>query len=244
LSGLRELSPRSDVQQRKATRRLSGLVLPADKVAVLNRFIREWRYREKIIKFNVPVRNTLLLYGPSGNGKTAIAECLAGEMQLPFAVTKCDELIGSYLGATSSNLRGLFDWAENQAAVLLFDECDSLLIARDAMDNQSCNNEMKRAVNTILAALDGAPKDTVFVFASNFAEKLDAAFLRRMSVQMHVPAPTVEAKRELIRRLRVKWPFVPAEGEWFEESLRMPSFAECEMAVADAAREVLMREAT
>lgn len=211
------------------------------KVSSIRQFIREYHFRSVLQKHGVPVRNSILLYGPSGNGKTAIAECIAAELKLPFAVTKCDELISSYLGQTESNLRKLFDWAENTAAVLLFDECDSLVTARDSMDNQACNAAMKRAVNTILAALDGAPKDTVFVFATNFGDKLDAAFLRRMSIQMQIEAPSVEGKRELIRRLRERWNFIP-DGEWIETALRMPSFAECELETANAARRHLVRE--
>lgn len=238
---MREFSPRADLQQRKAVRRLSGLVLPVEKVSALNRFIAEYRKRDVLIRHNVPCRNTLLLYGPSGNGKTAIAESIANELKLPFSVTMCGQIVASYLGETEKNLHDLFDWARRTSAVLLFDECDSLVSARAGMGTSSASDAMRRAVNTILAGLDGIGTDSILVFASNFGEKLDPAFLRRMSIQMLIDAPSIEAKRELVRRLRQRWSFIP-DGDWLEKALQMPSFAECELAVAQAARDFLLKD--
>lgn len=235
---LRELPPHQNVQARRANRRLSSLVLPVDKVSTLNRFIREWRHRERIAAAGIRVRNTMLLHGPSGNGKTAIAECLATEMQLPFAVILPGQLTGKYLGDTDRNILDLFRWANSTSAVVLFDEADSMASSRDDLQHEA----RREAVNTLLASLDGAGTNSVFLFASNYGAKLDAAVLRRMAIQMSIDAPSLPAKQELIRRLRERWKFIP-DGEWIEEALRMPSFAEVELAVEDEARAYMMRDA-
>jgi SpoVK/Ycf46/Vps4 family AAA+-type ATPase len=214
-------------------------VLPLEKVQALQRFFREWRAREVLVKHGVPVRNSILLHGPSGNGKTAIAESLATEMQLKFSVVQTGSIIESWLGSTLRNLQQLFDFAHSTPAVVLFDECDSLLTARDRMGGSSAGQEMQRAVNVILAALDGAPIDSVFAFATNFAETLDPAFLRRMTTALHLDAPSIEGKRELIARLRRRWSFI-RDGAWIQTALEMPSFAECEQVVAEAARAQLV----
>jgi len=146
----------------------------------------------------VPRRNRVLLYGPPGNGKSTIAAALAAELGLPLVVARIDSLISSYLGETASNLRSLFDFASNTAAVVLLDEFDSLGKLRD---DPSDHGELRRVVNAALQIIDDYRGKSIVVAATNEPEILDAALWRRFDEVLEVPPPTTAASAKLLERL-------------------------------------------
>lgn len=241
MSGFSTLSStgsKAPLNVKKAERRLTSLVLPLERIQAIEQFVAEWRQRDRLIKHGIPPRSTLLLHGPSGNGKTAICEAIAWEMRLPFGIVQVSEVVDSCLGETGKNLHNLFRWINENAAVVLFDECDSLTIRR-GQENSAASQEMSRAVNQILTALDAKDLQSVCLFATNLPESLDPAFLRRMGMRLHIEAPTRIGKGELIDRLRHRWKFLD-DGDWVEEALRAPSFSECEQIVMGRARELVL----
>jgi len=119
------------------------------------------------------------------NRKTLVAKAVATECNLPFLSIKGPELLGSFVGESEKNVRGVFERArhlasQNQppASVLFFDELDSLAPRRG--DNPSGGNVMDRVVATLFAELDRRSKDcTVFcIAATNRPDLLDPALLR------------------------------------------------------------------
>lgn len=144
-------------------------------------------------------RNGILLSGKPGNGKTMLAEALAGELRLPIIVVSFGEVVSRYIGAIPENVKIAFDNAVAQAPCVLFlDEIDSLLQDRD---KANATDEAPRITNTLLTELvNMRHRGVVVVAATNRIEKLDAAGIRegRFDFKMEVPPPDAEARQYLI----------------------------------------------
>ncbi|MGQ0588799.1 MAG: AAA family ATPase [Sphingosinicella sp.] len=138
-----------------------------------------------------PTDVSLLLTGPPGTGKTALAACLAERFDRPLTVVRASDLLSPWVGETEAKIAQAFAEARERGAVLLFDEADSLLLDRaDATRSW----EVSR-VNEMLTWMDLHPLP--FVAATNFARRLDPATLRRFVFKIELktlsPALAVRA---------------------------------------------------
>jgi SpoVK/Ycf46/Vps4 family AAA+-type ATPase len=129
-----------------------------------------------------PADFSLLLTGPPGTGKTALAAHLAERLDRPLAVKRASDLISKWLGGTEANIAAAFAEAREQGSVLLFDEADSLLLDRqDAQRSWEITQ-----VNELLTWMDGHPLP--FIAATNFPRRLDPAALRRFVFKAELKA--------------------------------------------------------
>jgi SpoVK/Ycf46/Vps4 family AAA+-type ATPase len=130
---------------------------------------------------------SLLLTGPPGTGKTALAAHLAERLDRPLAVKRASDLLSKWLGETEANIAEAFAEARETGAVLLFDEADSLLLDRsDAQRSWEITQ-----VNELLTWMDAHPLP--FLAATNFARRLDPAALRRFVFKIELRAMSAEA---------------------------------------------------
>lgn len=168
-------------------RSLASLILPTGIAEQVNELVQEQHRAELLHAYNLRPRNTVLLAGPPGNGKTTLTEALAFELMVPLLVVRYETLIGSYLGETSTRLKSLMDYARTQRCVLFFDEFDTL--GKERGDTHE-TGEIKRVVSSLLLQLDDLPDHVVVVAASNHPELLDRAVWRRFQLRMALPEPT------------------------------------------------------
>jgi len=145
-------------------------------------------------------RNGILLTGKPGNGKTMMAEALAGEVGLPFMPVTVGEVVSKWVGDTPERVKRAFTEAKAAAPCVLFlDEVDSLMSARKENSN---NEESAKIVNVLLTELVNVRKSgVVVVAATNFVDRLDPAAIRegRFDFKIEVPPPDAEARAYLIK---------------------------------------------
>ncbi len=75
----------------------------------------------------------VLFSGPTGSGRTKAAAALAEDLGLPLYRIEPDRVAGKYIGETEKNLQAVFDAADREGAVLLFDEADALFGKRSGV---------------------------------------------------------------------------------------------------------------
>ena len=128
---------------------------------------------EELTRDGAPPDFSLLLSGPPGTGKTALAADVARRLDRPLAVKRASDLLSKWVGGTEANIAESFADARDDGAVLLFDEADSLLLDRsDAQMSWEITQ-----VNELLTWMDSHPLP--FIAATNFARRLDPAVFRR-----------------------------------------------------------------
>lgn len=137
----------------------------------------------------------LCLYGPPGTGKSAFAAHLAERLERPLVYGTTSELLDMYIGETEKRIAALFSEAENNSAVLLLDEADSLLRDRRG----AVRSWEVTQVNELLLRMERFPG--VLVCATNLMEHLDPAVLRRFDFKLHLRYLDLERRQRLCRRL-------------------------------------------
>lgn len=127
------------------------------------------------------------LYGESGTGKTMTAHAIAAELNRQIVMVNYAEIESKYVGETSKNLVNIFTFAQENNAVLIFDEADALLSKRVTNMTSSTDvsvNQTKSVLLNIMNDYEG-----VVVFTTNFISNYDFAFMRRIPFQIEFPLP-------------------------------------------------------
>ncbi|MBK9337433.1 MAG: ATP-binding protein [Lewinellaceae bacterium] len=145
------------------------------------RLLGEWGMERKVAP-----GYRVLFYGPPGTGKTLTASLLGKSTGRAVYRVDLSLVVSKYIGETEKNLSNLFEKAEHKGWVLFFDEADALFGkrtgVRDAHDRYA-NQEISYLLQRV------ETYDGLVILASNFADNIDEAFLRRFQAVIHFPQP-------------------------------------------------------
>lgn len=84
----------------------------------------------KLMEYGIPYKNSTLIYGVPGTGKTEFARYVAYSLGIPYAYINFSFLIDSFMGNTSKNIQRVFDFCKGQKCVLMLDEIDCIGLKR------------------------------------------------------------------------------------------------------------------
>jgi SpoVK/Ycf46/Vps4 family AAA+-type ATPase len=171
---------------------------------------------------NSPIKlpRGILLYGPSGVGKTILAEATAIECGLNLIAVKGPELLNKYIGASEKAVREIFERAREsgRSTLIFFDEFEALASKR----GKDSTGVTDRVVNQLLTFLDGvedsmtaasstamagddedvvAVAKTYVIAATSRPDLIDVALLRPGRIECHVYlgiAKSTDDRRELL----------------------------------------------
>jgi SpoVK/Ycf46/Vps4 family AAA+-type ATPase len=193
---------RGIIESIEPRRTFQDVVLPPDTRRALDEALTQVRTRELIfVEWGLGERHptgTALAFnfaGPSGTGKTICAEAIAHTLGKRLLLVRYSELESMWMGETPKNVASVFRMAEEEDAVLFFDEADAIAARRSTDVTLGSQREANTVVNVLLQELERF--DGVVIFATNLAANFDPAFERRIRTHVLFQLPGVE-ERELI----------------------------------------------
>lgn len=171
------------------------MVLPHEIEERFTRIEKEYAARERLALFGLKPKKKIILHGAPGCGKTLGAERLAWNTGLPVLKVRFDSILSSFFGESASNLRAIFDAANEKPCLLLLDECDFIARSRTTKNDVG---EIPRIVNTLLQLLEEYDLPGLLVATTNLEDSLDDALFRRFDDVFEVPKPGKTEIRKLL----------------------------------------------
>lgn len=134
-------------------------------------------------------------HGLPGSGKTALAEYVAWSLDKPLLVKRGSDLLRPYLGETEIQLKGMFEEAMDEEALLLLDEADSFLTDR----GRAQRTWEVTQVNELLTQIERYKGH--FIATTNAFDVLDPASLRRFDLKVRFDPLIPEQRLRLLEAL-------------------------------------------
>lgn len=197
---LEQLPPHVDrlVDKVRPVARRADLVLDAAQEQALDAILKERAMEDELRSHGFAPPRSILLAGPSGVGKTVLANVIAAELGESIHVIRAPAVIDSHLGSTSRHLDTVFRFIEESGGVWFIDELDSIG-ARRGRDDAASTDEMRRVVNTLLVSLDRVrASGALLLMATNFEGILDGALRRRVDVVIRLGLPSPSLRWDLV----------------------------------------------
>ena len=152
----------------------------------------------KAIGYNMP--KGVLLFGPSGTGKTMLAKAVATESEANFISVRGPELLSKWVGESERGMREVFRRARQAApCVIFFDEIDAIAPTRGMGGD---GNVTERVVSQLLTELDGIQslQGVVVLAATNRVDMIDPSLVRpgRFDKIIAIPLPDKESRKQIL----------------------------------------------
>ena len=160
-------------------------------VVLSSKIFDEWGINDH---FEKGLTNSILLYGPPGTGKTMVSESIASILGKNLMKVTNADIQSNVPGRTEKNITESFEKAKKEDAVILLDECDSLLYDRNAV-----GAILSAEINHLLGEIENF--DGTVVLTTNRLHKLDEALQRRIVAKIELPLPNKKAREQIWEKL-------------------------------------------
>lgn len=135
------------------------------------------RLVEQLKQADLP-QGAMCFYGAPGTGKSALAHYLSRVSERPLLTRRASDILSPYVGVAEQNIAQMFKRAEQDEAILLLDEADSLLADRKGA---RASWEVSQ-VNEMLTQMESFKG--LFICSTNLMTRLDEASLRRFALKI------------------------------------------------------------
>lgn len=137
------------------------------------------------------------LYGPPGTGKTMAAHAIAKELGRKILIVNYADIESKFVGETPKNIRKAFETAKKSNSILFFDEADAILSKRVTNMTQAVDVSVNQTRSVMLMLMNEF--QDFIIFATNFIENFDPAFMRRISIHVKFTLPDEDCRKKLWR---------------------------------------------
>ncbi|MCA0450980.1 MAG: ATP-binding protein, partial [Proteobacteria bacterium] len=174
-------------------------MIPKKLWAEIEEWIQAWKHAEALRDAGLMAPGALLLYGPTGTGKTMLSKGVLRYMGgRPGVIMEAHNILTSGFGESGRNLAAGFREAEEKDALLVIEEIDALGISRYG-NSGSCATEENKVTISLMRHLEDARIPVIAT--TNFRESLDPALLRRFEQQLEVPALDAKGRSLILKKI-------------------------------------------
>jgi ATPases of the AAA+ class len=164
-------------------------------------------YIEPLARGEPPFSVGLLLFGPSGTGKSTLARIIAEILGVNYIRVTPDSVLSMYVGESEKALRRVLNEAlASEPSVVIIDDAEFLLSARKLSEMREMGSVVLNLQNILFNAMQEAYDEgrrVLFVASSNLKpSEIDIAFRRvgRFGNPVFVPLPDFEALYEVLKQ--------------------------------------------
>jgi transitional endoplasmic reticulum ATPase len=215
------------INKRVALLNISGEIVTYDDIGGLSEEIQKVRemvelplkHPELFQRLNIDPPKGVLLYGPSGTGKTLMAKAVSQESSAHFIHINGPEIMSKFYGASEGRLRNIFKEAEEKAPSIIFiDEIDSIAPKR----SEAMGEVERRVVSQLLSLLDGLAGrgEVICIGATNRINSIDEALRRpgRFDREIEFGVPDKKGRKEILQ--------IHTRGMPLENDVRIDHYAD------------------
>lgn len=172
------------------------------------------QFRDAVIALEYPgvlaesgVENVsgILLYGPTGTGKTELVYALANEINAEVLTPVGDEIYGKYMGESEKGIRDVIERAlsSTKPTILLFDEIDGIIRAEGGATYETVAAIFKQEITSLSQK---NPNVIVVATSNKSPNEFDPALVRpgRFDLHIYVPLPDKDTRKAIFGTLIVK----------------------------------------
>lgn len=155
----------------------------------------EWGFKE----VDPQPKAILSFWGPPGTGKTMCAHGIAATMNQKILAVNYAEIESKYAGESPKNLIAAFNVAQENNAILFFDEADSFLgkrISSVQSGHDQSINSLRSQMLILLEDFEG-----IVIFATNLVKNFDPAFETRILRHIKFDLPDIHARSVIFKTL-------------------------------------------
>lgn len=155
----------------------------------------EWGFKE----VDPQPKAILSFWGPPGTGKTMCAHGIAATMNQKILAVNYAEIESKYAGESPKNLIAAFNVAQENNAILFFDEADSFLgkrISSVQSGHDQSINSLRSQMLILLEDFEG-----IVIFATNLVKNFDPAFETRILRHIKFDLPDTHARTVIFKTL-------------------------------------------
>ncbi|XP_059425382.1 vacuolar protein sorting-associated protein 4B-like [Carassius carassius] len=144
----------------------------------------------------------ILLFGPTGTGKSYLAKAVATEANNSsfFSISSSD-LVSKWHGESEKLVKNLFSLAREQKPSIIFiDEIDAMF----GSGNENESEAARKIKTKFLAQMQGVGNDNEGILvlgATNIPWTLDSAIRRRFEKRIYIPLPEQQARSSMFKLL-------------------------------------------
>ena len=157
-----------------------------------DKIFNEWGYAE----VDPHTKTILCFYGAPGTGKTMCAHAVAARLGKKILLASYASIESKWVGEGPKNLQRIFSDAQEQDAVLFFDEADSFLSKRVNNAETGSDKHYNRMSNEMFQLLESY--NGIIIFATNLVSDFDKAFKSRILAFIEFQEPDFDTRKKLI----------------------------------------------